>query len=95
MVQSEVKTIDGIKPEPQTEKELHERWCNRLKSELRSMPSYGSKKIQVKQVEKLDDKECPPSSRGRTECERRGFHSWFHHSQDGLFGDLPEGFVEP
>lgn len=45
-----MKAIDIIKPEPKTEFEAHERWKNRLHSELATLSYSRRKKIKVVQL---------------------------------------------
>jgi len=45
-----LKAMDIVKAEPKTEYEAWQRWMNRVESELRSMPSYSKRQIEVKEV---------------------------------------------
>lgn len=44
-----MKVMDTVLPEPKTELEAWLRWRNRVASELRTLPYYDKKKIEVKQ----------------------------------------------
>ena len=79
-----MKTMDIVKEPPKTQLEDFERWMNNTISKMTTDFHVG-KKIEVKYIEKLDDKLCPPSSRGRVICERNGEHSWFSHAMDGAY----------
>lgn len=86
------KAIDLVNPEPKTAQEAFDRWRENLSA--KHTLAFG-KRIEVKYISKFDDNVCPPNSRGRQECERVGFHSWFHHASDNQtsVGNLPpEGF---
>lgn len=45
-----MQVIDTVLPEPKTELEAWLRWRNRMASELRTLPYYDKKKIEVKHV---------------------------------------------
>jgi hypothetical protein len=78
-----MKVIDTVLPEPKTESEAYNRWENRLASEMISQVT--GKKIEVKYIPKISDKDCPPTSRGRKNCEAEGRHTWFNHAMDKAY----------
>lgn len=79
-----MQLIDVVKPEPKTALELFENWKNSQISRYISGSTF-SKKIEIRQIEKLDPAVCPPDSRGRVICERNGEHSWFSHAMDKAY----------
>lgn len=75
-----------IKPAPNTELGVWRAWRDNVAAKFLSA---NGKKIEVKQV-----KDVGCSGQGRKYCEEQGEHSWFNHTMDSNYGDLPMGFIE-